>query len=184
MMDADLLLLVLTAVTFATALNLWLTFRLAGRLSELAAPEFTVPLGAPVPPFEGTALSEPVHSSDLAGRPQVLVFLSPGCKVCAGRVGELVALLPGAERAGVNLWIVPADDVHDIEVLVGGTPLADRVLLLDEANRLRLNPLTTAPFYLFIDEALIVRASNHLGDENWCSFVGQIRDAEREAGPV
>ena len=177
MIDSTLLQLVLGVVTFATALNLWLTFRLAARIREATAPELTVPIGAPVPPFEGVAQSRPIRSSDLAGQPQVLVFLSSGCKVCAGHVGELVALLPGAARAGVSLWIVPADDVHDIAVLVGGTPLAGHVLMLDAASRLRLNPLRTAPFYLFIDDALVVRASNHLGDEDWRAFVEQMGDA-------
>jgi hypothetical protein len=176
-MESPLLVLVLGIVAFAAALNLWLTFRLAGRLRELSAPPLTAPIGAPLPPFEGVAGGRPFRSSDLAGRPSALVFLSPGCKTCAGKVGELVALLPGAERSGVALWIVPADDFHDISALVGGTPLAGRVLRLDEPARKRLNPLATAPFYLFVDEALVLRASNHLGDEDWTTFVGQMREA-------
>jgi len=182
-MDADLAVLTLIVVTFATALNLWLTFRLCVRLREAAAPALTVEIGAPVPRFEGLARaqSRPVRSEDLAGQPAVLVFLSPGCKACAGKIGELVGLVPGAARSGVALWIVPADDVHDISRLVGDTPLADRVLVLDADARLRLNPLTTAPFYLFIDESSFVRASNHLGDEDWRSFVGQMRDAAAQA---
>jgi hypothetical protein len=178
-MDADLLALVLLAVTFAAGLNLWLTFRLAARVRELTAPAFTVPLGEPVPSFEGTAPAQAriVRSSDLAGRPIVLVFLSPGCKACAGRIPELVEVLAGAERLGVTLWIVPADDVHDIGRLVADTPLAEHVLILDAANRLRLNPLRAAPFFLFIDETLIARASNEVGDEDWRTLVQQMRES-------
>jgi hypothetical protein len=77
----------------------------------------------------------------------------------------------------VALWIVPADDVHDIGRLVGGTPLAEHVLVMDAANRLRLNPLKAAPFFLFIDESLIARASNTVGDEDWRTFVEQMREA-------
>lgn len=178
-MDPDLLVLVLIAVTFASALNLWLTFRLSARIREMAAPPFTVPLGQPVPPFEGTApaQSRTIRSSDLAGQPVVLVFLSPGCEACAGRIGELVEILPGADQLGVSLWIVPADDVHDLGRLVDGTPLAERVLILDSANRLRLNPLRAAPFFLFIDEALIALASNSVGDDDWRAFVEQMREA-------
>lgn len=178
-MESGLLVLVLLAVTFAAALNLWLTFRLSARMREMNAPAFTVPLGEPVPWFEGTA---PVHSrvirsSDLAGQPIVLVFLSPGCQVCAGHVSELIEILPGAERLGVNLWIVAADDVHDIGRLVANTPLADRVLILNAANRLRLNPRGAVPFFLFIDETLIARASNNVGDEDWRTFVQQMLEA-------
>jgi hypothetical protein len=176
-MESRLALLVLAITAFGATLNLWLTFRLAARLRELTGPRLTAPIGIPVPPFEGIASGRPLLSSDLAGRPSVLVFLSPGCKTCAGKIGELAGLLPGAERSGVALWIVPADDFHDVSVLVGGTPLAGHVLLLDEAARKRLNPLTTAPFYLFLDEDLILRASNNLGDGDWLTFVEQMREA-------
>ena len=174
-MDSNLVSLVLVAVAFATALNLWMTFRLAARFRELDAPAMTVPIGAPLPPFEGMARGRAFRSSELAGKPSVLVFLSAGCKACASHIGELVALLPGAAQSGVALWIVPADDVHDIARLVGETPLAGHVLVLGAAARLRLNPLTTVPFYLFVDEALVVLASNHLGDENWRTFVGDLQ---------
>jgi hypothetical protein len=174
--DSDLLMLVLVVVTLAAALNLWLTFRLAARIREMNAPAFTVPLGEPVPPFEGMASdgSGPVRSSDLAGQPAVLVFLSPGCSTCAGHIPELVAILPGAEQLGVSLWIVPADEIHDIGRLVAGTPLEQRVLVLDVANRRRLNPMTSAPFYLFIDERSVAQASNNVGDEDWSTFVEQM----------
>jgi hypothetical protein len=132
-----------------------------------------------VPPFEGVAGTDqrPVRSPDLAGRPLVLVFLSPGCATCAGHIAELVTLLPGAEAAGVTLWIVPNDTAHDIGRLVGGTPLADHVLVLDGDSRLRLNPLRLVPFYVFVDDAQIVRASNPLGDPDWRAFVSQMEEA-------
>ena len=176
-MDDNLLVLVLVAVTFAAALNLWLTFRLATRFRQFTAPAFTIPLGQPVAPFEGTARaqSRAIRSSDLAGRPTALVFLSPGCKTCAGHVPELIDAARGAERLGVDLWIVPNDEVHDIDRLVAGTSLAERVLILDASARLRLNPQRAAPFYLFIDEASTALASNTLGDEDWQTFVEQMR---------
>ncbi|HEX8307971.1 MAG TPA: redoxin domain-containing protein [Allosphingosinicella sp.] len=175
-MDSDLIVLVLVVVTFAAAFNLWLTFRLSARIREMTAPAFTVTLGDPVPSFEGTASagSRAIRSSDLAGQPAVLVFLSAGCSTCAGHIPELAAILDGAGRLGVSLWIVPADDVHDIARLVGGTPLAERVLVLEPAHRLRLNPMRSAPFYLFIDENSVARASNNLGDEDWTTFVEQM----------
>jgi peroxiredoxin len=178
-MDPSLLVLTLGVLLFATALNLWLTLRLATRVREQLAPAITVPIGSPVPAFDAVARAEgrPLRSSDMAGRPFVLVFLSAGCKTCAGRVGELAALLPGAERAGVEIWIVPADDAYDIGILVGDTRLADHVLVLDADARLRLNPLKMVPFYLFVDETLVVRASNHIGDENWRAFVGDLKIA-------
>jgi hypothetical protein len=177
-MDPNLVSLALSAVAFATLLNLWMTFRLAARIRGLAAPAMTVPIGTAVPSFEGIAQGRPLRSSDLAGPPSVLVFLSAGCMTCAGHVGELVAILPGAARAGVSLWIVPADDVHDIAGLLGGTPLTAHLLRLDDPARLRLNPLKVVPFYLFLDETLNVRASNYLGDLDWTAFVDEMRGPE------
>lgn len=178
-MNDNLLFLVLAFVTVATALNLWLTFRISARLREATAPAMTVPIGEAVPPFEGVTGPDqrPVRSADLAGAALVLVFLSPGCKTCAGHIGELVGLLPGAEAAGVGLWIVPNDSAHDIGRLVGGTRLAGRVLILDAESRPRLNPLRLVPFYLFVDDKQIVRASGHLGDPDWRAFVTQMDEA-------
>jgi hypothetical protein len=161
------------------ALVLFLILRLAARLRAAEVPPTTVPLGEKVPPFGGRARADgrPIGSEYLAGRPLVLVFLSPGCKTCAASIGQLVEILPGAASAGVALWIVPADDANDIALLVDGTPLTDHVLVLDPPSRRRLNPLTAAPFYLFVDEKMIARASNPLGDEDWRTFVAQMREA-------
>jgi hypothetical protein len=183
-MDDNLAFLVLAVVTFAAALNLFLTFRLAALVREAAAPPMTLPIGEAVAPFEGRARADGriVAAADFAGRPLVLVFLSPGCPTCAGRIEEIVGILPGARRAGVALWIVPNDDRHDIAELVADTALAERVLLLDAAAREMLNPRRGAPFYVFIDEKMVARASNYVGDENWQSFVEQMRDVSAGDG--
>lgn len=178
-MDDNLVLIVLVVVTFATALNLVLTFRLSALVREAAAPPLSIPIGETVPPFEGRLPPDGhrIRSSELVGRALVLVFLSPGCPTCRGRISELLQILPGASSAGVAMWIVPADDVHDISSLVGETPLVDHVLTLDAATRRLLNPRSAAPLYLFIDDRMIARASSYLGDEDWRTFVRQMREA-------
>jgi hypothetical protein len=39
------------------------------------------------------------------------------------------------------------------------------------------------PFYLFIDDGMTLVASNYVGDADWLSFAGQMREPEAgEAG--
>lgn len=189
MIDGNLLLIVLIVLTFATALNLFLTLRLAAivRAGEEPGLPPTVPIGETVPPFEGRRRVDGSRfaSGDLAGQATVLVFLSPGCGTCREKTAELLRILPAARRAGVAIWIVPADDVHDIAVLVGDTPLIDRVVEMDRATRRTLNPVNSVPFYLFVDDAMAVKASGQVGDEDWRSFAMQMDElaaGDEEAG--
>lgn len=180
-MDDNLFRLVLVGLTLATALNLLLILRLAAivRPGPAPPPPPTVPLGEAVPPFAGRRSSDGarVTSADLAGRPTVLVFLSSGCAACREKVPELIGILPGMRRAGIALWIIPPTAVHDLPAGVAASPLNDHVLALDAAAARRLNPANAAPFYLFIDDTGIVRASHYVGDEDWQSFLAQMRES-------
>lgn len=154
-------------------------FLAAGRLfgSGGDSTAFTLPVGDALPPFEGRRSDgSPIGLADLAGRPAVLVFLSAGCATCRGKIGELVRILPGARNSGVRLWVVGDDAKGGIAPLIAGTPLIDRLLRLDAATRRRMNPRHTAPFYIFIDQELVVQASSYIGDEDWLSFVEQMHD--------
>lgn len=177
-MSASLITLVLAVLAFATALNLFLVLRIAGVVFPPDEPEPVAPLvGQPAPRFEASRQSDGqrIASDDLVGHPLVLVFLSAGCSTCRTKTAELLEILPATQQAGVELWIVAADDVHDMAGLTGDSPLADRALAMDPMARKALNPLSAAPLYIFIDEAMIVRAGNYLGDEDWRAFVGEMR---------
>ena len=179
MIDDNLLFIVLAVLTAGTALNLFLILRLAALVRAWTEPATRAfPIGEAVPPFEGRRRMDGhrIASVDLAGAPLVLVFLSSGCRVCRGKVAEIAEILPGLGNAGVTLWIVPADDTHDIAKIVEGPLLLDRVLELDAATRRTLNPQRAAPYYLFIDENMIAKAGSYVGDEDWRTFVDQMRD--------
>lgn len=181
-MDENLLLIVLIVLTFATALNLFLTLRIAALFRAWSEPP-TIPIGQPVPPFEGRRPDgRLLVSADLAGQAAVLAFLSPGCPKCKEKAAELLRILPAMRNAGVALWIVPADDTHDIAGLLGDTPLPDHVLVLDAQARLRLNPRKGAPFYIFLDGEGVVQASNYIGDEDWLSFIEQMDEVAADVG--
>jgi hypothetical protein len=179
--DDNLLAIVLVVLTFATALNLFLLLRLAERERARSRP-LLHPVGAALPAFEARRLADGTRlgSADIAGRPLVLVFLSGGCPACKAALPELESLLTGAAAAGVGLWIVTADAPRAIALLALPPGLAARTLTADRVSYRKLNPHAAAPAYLFLDETMVVRASNYVGDADWRSFVEQMREIERD----
>lgn len=175
-----LLLLGIAGVAFLVSTNLHRiasVLRLVPR-SELAVPPLTVPIGQVVPAFEGRARADGRHmsSAELAGQAAVVLFLSGGCPKCRGTVPVLQQLLPSIRSAGIGLWIVPADSRHDISPLLEGSALLEHVVLLEPAVRDRLNPRRAVPFYLFIDHQMAAVASGQIGDDDWLSFVEQMKE--------
>jgi hypothetical protein len=164
-MDGDLVQLVLLVLTLATALNLFLTLRLAARLrgGAAAAEPLTVALGVRLPQVAALNLPE--------SAPAVIVFLSTGCPACRTKVAELSAILPGMARAGVTLRIA---GIGDIAELIAGTPLPRHLVELEEEALDALNPRRAAPAYIFTDAEGVALASDFLGDENWRSFAAQM----------
>lgn len=156
------------------------------RRSNPAEPPFTVPLGQTIPTFEGRARADGrrITSAELAGQAAVLLFLSSGCPKCRGTVPELLRILPAIYSAGVALWIVPADSTHDISPLLEGSALLDHTLILEPAVRERLNPRRAAPFYIFIDHRMVALASGQIGDEDWQSFVDQMKQIAPDGAHV
>ena len=186
-MDDSLILIALIVLILATGLNLFLILRLAAIVRpDLWTAPLTVPIGLAVPPFEGRRRADGTRlaSADLAGRPAVLAFLSPGCPACAGAAAALAAVAPAMDEAGIALWIIPADATHDIALLPGAAALLGRVLELDGTARRRLNPRRSAPFYIFLDEQLTAKASNVIGDEDWQSFLAQMRESDAAGAAV
>ncbi len=153
---------------------------------EPAAPPLTLPLGEVVPVFEGwaRASNRRMRSTELEGQAAVLLFLSSGCPKCRGTVPELVRLLPSIRGAGVGLWIIPADSRHDLSPLLEGSALLEHVLMLEPAVREQLNPRRAAPLYVFIDHRRIALASGQIGDDDWKSFVEQLKEMEPAADPA
>lgn len=158
-------LIALAVVLLVLSLNLGGLFGRCGG----AAPSgpFTVPIGEILPAAGGVAPT---------GQPSVIVFLSIGCPACRRGVEELSALLPGMARAGVGLFLV---GLGEIDGLIEGTGLQDRLVELDGDALVELNPRRAAPAYIFIDENRVALASDFLGDGNWRIFAAQMRAAGR-----
>jgi hypothetical protein len=180
-MDDTLIFIVLLILTLATGLNLFLTFRVASADRPAVEPAMTpatVEIGEVVPSFKGQRQTDGqlVVSTELSGQSTVLLFLSSGCPACRQTIPQLLEILPAARQVEMALWIVPADPVHDISLLLGDSPLLEHLLRMDKTTIRALNPQSAVPFYLFIDDGMVARASNYVGDEDWQSFIEQMRE--------
>lgn len=187
MMLSPALLVVVLAVLVALVLfNLLLTLRLAAIVQQREYDRLPLAfsVGAPLPAFtarrqlDGAAMS----SAALSGSAAVLVFLSPACGDCRRRRVELIELHPAIVASGVGLWVFGAGARRRVRAFFEGTPLAAHVMSIRAGVRRRLNARNAAPFYLFVDHAGTVLASGFVGNEDWNSFAGQMREV-LEAGP-
>lgn len=181
-MDGTLPGLVVALLSLVVAFMVFLVLRLAAVVSAqdyLRSPA-ALPVGSRLPDFSGHRLSdgERLSGEFLRGQASVLLFLSPECDDCRLRVAELAELYEAIVRSGVQLWVVSARSRKRIAAFLQGSPLLDHVLLVKAPVRHALNPRNAAPFYIFVDDGCRVLASNFIGDEDWLSFVAQIRESE------
>jgi hypothetical protein len=184
-MDHDLITLVLIVVTFATALNLALTLRLAAALRARDAGEAEIgpAAGSKVGPLAARRASDGTPLTFVAGGQDalVLVFLSTSCPKCREKLPQLEAIAPAMQRQGVALWIANAELAGDLTDLLRGTTLPPHAVDLEPATRKVLNPHDAAPLYVFIDPDGIVQASDFLGDPDWRAFVDQMLESPAQS---
>ncbi len=181
-MDGTLPGLIVALLTLVVAFTLFLVLRLAAVVSAqdyLRSPA-ALPVGSWLPDFSGYRLSdgERLSGEFLQGQASVLLFLSPECGDCRLRVAELAQLYEAIVRSGVRLWVVSARSRKRMTAFLHDSPLLAHVLLVKASVRHALNPRNAAPFYIFVDDEGRVLASNFIGDEDWLSFVAQIRESE------
>lgn len=185
-MTQSLLELLVFVLLGAVCLNFWMTLRIARIVREAPEPQdlpFTVDIGVPVPGFQGTRLASgsAFSSHDTAGRPVVIVFLSSGCGECRKRLPALAGMRPAIGQAGIELLVIGMEGERRVRSFLGSSTLLEHVVLLDRNARRRLNPRNSSPFYLFIDDKGIAKASDFIGDRNWEMFVDQLH--EYDAAP-
>lgn len=181
-MDGTLPGLIVALLTLVVAFMVFLVLRIAAIVSaqEYLRSPAALPVGSRLPDFSGRRLSdgERLSADFLQGQAAVLLFLSPDCDDCRQRVAELADLYEAIVRSGVRLWVVSARSRKRMTAFLQDSPLLDHVLLVKASVRHALNPRNAAPFYIFVDDARRVLASNFIGDEDWLSFIAQIRESE------
>lgn len=179
-LSPDVLVVALVVLLALVLLNLLLTLRLAAIVQQREYDRLPLafPIGAPLPAFTVRRQQDgaDLPSSALSGAAAVLVFLSPACGDCQRRRVELIELHPAIVASGIGLWLFGAGSRRRVRAFFEGTPLAGHVMSVRAGVRRRLNARNAAPFYLFVDDAGTVVASGFVGNEDWNSFVAQMRE--------
>ena len=185
-LSSPVVFVVLAALIVLVLLNLLLTLRLAAIVQQREYDRLPLafPVGMPLPAFVARRVHDgaTMDSATLSGAASVLVFLSPACGDCRRRRVELIELHPAIVASGIGLWVFGAGARRRVRAFFESTPLAEHHMSIRAGVRRRLNARNAAPFYLFVDDTGTVVASGFVGDDDWCSFDAQMREALAAAG--
>jgi hypothetical protein len=180
-MDSTTLQLVLAALAFALAGNIWLSLAvLRACRRERLAPTALEP-GQPLPavqarPLAGGARFQPGAS----GQAAVLLFLASRCPKCREKLAGVERLLPLAREAGLALWLLSEEPAHRLRAFLPGNALRAAAARLTLRDYRRVNPLMSSPSYVFVNHEGTVEAAGLIGDEDWLALVGQLTDDTTE----
>lgn len=176
-MDSTTLQLVLAALAFAVAGNIWLSLAvLRASRRERIAPTALEP-GQPLPavqarPLAGGARFQPGAS----GQAAVLLFLASRCPKCREKLAGVERLLPLAREAGLALWLISEEPARRLRAFLPGNALRAAAARLTLRDYRRVNPLMSSPSYVFVNHEGTVEAAGLIGDEDWLALVGQLTD--------
>ncbi|MCA1859624.1 hypothetical protein LE191_05825 [Janthinobacterium sp. HSC-3S05] len=174
-MDATTLQLVLAALAFALAGNIWLTLAvLRASRRERIAPAALVP-GEPLPavqarPLAGGARFQP----GAGGQAAVLLFLASRCPKCGEKLAGIEQLLPLAREAGLALWLISEEPARRLRAFLPGKALRAATARLTLRDYRRVNPLMSSPSYVFVNHEGTVEAAGLIGDEDWLALTEQL----------
>ncbi|ATD61478.1 MAG: TlpA family protein disulfide reductase [Janthinobacterium svalbardensis] len=174
-MDSTTLQLVLAALAFAVAGNIWLSLAvLRASRRERIAPTALVP-GEPLPAVQARPLTGGVRfQPGASGQATVLLFLASRCPKCVAKLAGVEQLLPLAREAGLTLWLISEEPARRLRAFLPGNSLRAATAQLALRDYRRLNPLMSSPSYVFVNHQGNVEAAGLIGDEDWLALVGQL----------
>ncbi len=176
-MDSTTLQLVLAALAFALAGNIWLSLAvLRASRRERIAPTALVP-GQPLPAVQASPLAGGARFQPGAGgQATVLLFLASRCPKCEEKLAGIEQLLPLAREAGLALWLLSEEPARRLRAFLPGNSLRAVTARLALRDYRRVNPLMSSPSYVFVSHLGTVEAAGLIGDEDWLALVGQLAD--------
>ncbi len=178
------LIFILGFLTLSVALNLWLTLRLVRAFRFLAIP----PKAALPNLTAGTLISnfpldrmidkKNVTLYEYHEYAKVLVFVTSKCPKCKTKLPELRTSLEKAKASGVLIWILSVETKKRMKSFLDDEALLGTTMHTNRATYDYLNPQGASPYYLFIDAENTLQAEGFIGDENWMSFMEQLKQEE------
>ncbi|MDB2439251.1 redoxin domain-containing protein [Hellea sp.] len=180
-MSSGLIYLTLCALVVTTALNLWLVVRLAQKvelIDQSDTPELTLPAGSRLPTIAAHLANDPqvdISLNDIQNA-FVILFLSDGCPSCKEVAEEVSEHHSFFQSSNVGLWIMTLRAAPVIRKRLEERGLGRNIIDVSPESLKLLNPKSASPFYIFVNAENVIEAGDFVGDENWNSFVAQIKD--------
>ena len=180
-MEMQIVYLALAALALGLALNLKLTLSvLRASRRERETPAAFVS-GQRVRALEARTLVGRARVQLVEqGQPWVLLFLSSQCPKCRGKLPEIEQMFPVVQQAGLTMWLVSQERPWRLRRFLRGTSLHAHVARLGLDPYRTLNPMMSAPAYLFVSHEGALEATGLIGDENWLSLRTQLGFDEPE----
>ena len=180
-MDSTTLQLVLAALAFAIAGNVWLSLAVLRASRRERVPALALEPGAPLPavqarPLLGGARCQP----GAPGQPAVLLFLASRCPKCQEKLAGIEQLLPLASGAGLALWLLSEEPARRLRAFLPSNTLRAATARLALRDYRQLNPTMSSPSYVFVNHLGNVEAAGLIGDADWLALVEQLHGDSAE----
>ncbi len=173
-MDSDIVNVTLAVLAIALSLNLKLSLAvLRATRSERTIPAAPV-VGQPMRALTARTLAPNAPVQLMDKQATVLLFLDSRCTKCSATLPDLEHMFPTALQAGLSMWLVSQERPWRLRRFLRAPALLGRVARLDIDAYRSLNPLMSAPSYLFVNHDGVLEASGMIGDENWLGLRSQL----------
>ncbi len=183
-LDDSTLIFILVFLILSVALNLWLTFRLVRAFRFLGIQTNATPpkliAGTQISdfPLDRMMDKKKITLYEDHEYAKVLVFITSKCNKCKSKLPELRTSIEKAKDAGVFIWILSLETKKRMKNFLKDDILLDATMHTSQVTYDYLNPQGASPYYLFIDAENTLQAEGFIGDENWTSFIEQIKQEE------
>ena len=155
--------------------NLILTLAIIRNLSMMSAtPVETLAKGTVAPDFQAEYIDgKIVIYEDFAGKPLVLVFVSPTCGHCLSVIPEIEKQYLTARIAGYEIVFVCDADIEQTKDYVNELNITIPIMSAPRSsNQFYKNyKIGGVPSYVIIDSNKEVSAANVFNDQDWNDFV-------------
>lgn len=175
-MDDTTLQLVLAALAFALAGNVWLSLAVLRTSRRERLPALARVAGEAVPAvLARPMLGGPRFQPGAPGQAAVLLFLASRCPKCREKLAGIEQLLPLARAEGLALWLLSEEPARRLRAFLPGNTLRAATARLALRDYRRLNPAMQSPSYVFVNHEGIIEAAGLIGDDDWLALAEQLQ---------